>query len=114
MERGKPDLTVYTFEVPEGSSRTMDYPAAELWTLDYQEAQAYAQEKGYQLIENQYEWQDSNLLEDCTPVRDCQYCGLPVKERDGGIWEDPDYEPRTEEARYCDEAPHHRHAPETS
>jgi hypothetical protein len=113
MERGKPDFTVYTFEIAEGSSRSMDYPDDELWTEDYQEASAYAQEKGYQLIEHQFEWQDSNLFEDYTPTPDCQYCGLPVRER-GNTWEDPDEQPGSDEARYCDEAPDRRHAPESA
>ena len=111
MERGEPDLTVYTFEV--SGNRTMDYPDNELWTLDYQEARAYAQEKGYQLIENEYEWQESGLLEDYTPEVRCQYCVLVIKKTDTGIWEDPDYPlSDTDARRYCDEPSDHLHKPE--
>lgn len=112
MERGQPDLTVYTFEVPRDSKRVMDYPDAELWTMDLSEAQAYAQKNGYQLIGNDYVWEDSELVEDYTPEPDCEHCGLPVRER-GGLWEDPDYDAGSDEARYCDEAPEHQHQPTT-
>ena len=112
MERGKPDMTVYTFEVPADSDRVMDYPDEELWTMDYREADAYAREKGYLLIENEYVWEDSNLLEDYTPAPDCQYCGLPVIRQDTGLWEDTDgYSAGSDSARYCDEAPDHLHKP---
>ena len=111
MERGKPDMTVYTFEVPADSGRAMDYPDEELWTLDYKEADAYAREKGYLLIENEYEWQDSSMLEDYTPKPDCQWCGLPVEQIHGN-WQDPDYDAGTGSALYCDEAPDHQHQPD--
>jgi hypothetical protein len=65
MERGKPDQTVYTFEVPEG--KAMTYPDDELWTRDYREADAYAREHGYMLIANEYEFEDSTLEADYTP-----------------------------------------------
>jgi hypothetical protein len=65
MERGRPDQTVYTFEAP---GIAMDYPDAELWTRDYAEARAYARDKGYQVIANEYEWEDSSLIDDFMPV----------------------------------------------
>jgi hypothetical protein len=64
MERGKPDVTVYTLELPQHLGRTMSYPDGELWSYDEAEASAYAREKGYQLIANTYEWADSELVED--------------------------------------------------
>ena len=108
MERGKPDLTVYTFELPDG--KIMAYPDAELWTLDYPEADAYAREKGYQLIANEYEWQDSELLEDYAPATECRFCGIVIVQEESGLYEDPDYED-ADNRRYCDEAPDHLHAP---
>jgi hypothetical protein len=111
MERGKPDLRVYTFEVPSDSGRDLDYPDSELWTLDYQEADAYAQKKGYLLIANEYEWQDSELLEDYTPAITCRYCGIVIVREESGPYADPDYED-TDNRRYCDESPDHTHAPD--
>jgi hypothetical protein len=65
MERGRPDMTVYTFEAGPGVE--LQYPDAELWTRDHEEARRYAQERGYQLIANEYVFNDSELLEDYTP-----------------------------------------------
>jgi hypothetical protein len=108
MERGKPDQTVYTFEA--GPGVTMNYPDAELWTRDYQEARKYASDHGYRVIGNDYEFEDSELVDDFTPAIECQHCGLPV-EQVNGTWQDTDYKPGSDEALYCDEAPDHKHAP---
>ena len=111
MERGKPDMTVYTFEAAEG--RTMDYPDAELYTLDYQEARAYAQEKGYRLIENEYEWQESGLLEDYTPEVRCQYCDDVIEVKQGEtFWSGDGALNPSDERRYCGDAPDGLHKPE--
>ena len=107
MERGVPDLTVYTFEVPDGQH--MAYPDNELWTLDFNETDAYAREKGYQLIGWDLEMDDSDLIEDYTPQPECFYCGLKLNESDTGFWVDPDYPESSDEARYCDESPDHLH-----
>jgi len=109
MERGRPDQTVYTFEAAK--DRTMDYPDKELWTRDYREARAYAQEKGYQVIGNDYELSDSELIDDFTPATECAHCGLVIEQDDTDIWEDPDYED-ADNRRYCDESPDHQHHPE--
>lgn len=73
MERGIPDITVYTFEVRDG--REMHYPDAELWTLDYAEADAFAADKGYLLMG--MDWGDDapELIEDYTPAPQCAICG---------------------------------------
>jgi hypothetical protein len=69
MERGQlPQITVYTFEVPEGE--VIPYPDGERYTLDHGEATEFAAGNGYLLIENTYEYQDSGLLEDHTPEHD--------------------------------------------
>lgn len=56
-------VTVYTFEDADGQSAD-DYS-----TQDYQEAHAYAQKNQYMLIGNEYEWSDSELVEDFTPTK---------------------------------------------
>lgn len=62
MNRGKPDQSVFTFELP--NKGTMPYPDAELWTRNYVEARSFAEKRGYLLIENTYEWADSELVQD--------------------------------------------------
>ena len=112
MERGQPDQTVYTFEAGPGVE--MAYPDAELWTRDYQEARKYAQEHGYRVIANEYEFEDSELIDDFTPQIECSFCGLVIRKQADGSWEDEDY-PEGDPARsYCDEAPDHQHAPATA
>jgi len=78
MERGRPDLTVYTFEVPEGQD--MPYPDAELWTLDFQEADKFASDRGYMLMA--MEWgEDVPVLEaDYTPRPACAICGEEIEQ----------------------------------
>lgn len=105
MERGKPDLTVYAFEVHQG--QRMQYPDNELWTLDYAEADAYAREKGYMLIGYSFEFEDSELIEDYTPKPECNHCVIKLNESDTGIFEDGDYPPGSDDARYCDSSPDH-------
>lgn len=58
-------VTVYTVEAKEGSAQT-PYPESEFHTQDYEEAQAYAQERKLRVIGNEYEWADSELLDDYT------------------------------------------------
>jgi hypothetical protein len=58
-------LDVYTLEAREGAAAT-PYPESEFWTMDYQEAQAEAQDKKLRVIGNTYEWADSELLDDYT------------------------------------------------
>jgi hypothetical protein len=60
MQTGTPDQTVYTFETKQGERR-------EEWTRDYDEAVIFASEHQLMLIENEYEWSDSNLVGDFTP-----------------------------------------------
>ena len=110
MQRGQPDQTIYTFELPDG--RTMSYPDDEMWTRDYREADDYAREHGYQLIENSYEFEDSSLLADYVPPEECAHCGLPIEQEDTGIWQDPDYE-EADDRHYCDPSPDHQHHPGT-
>ena len=112
MERGRPDITVYTFEA--GPGVTLAYPDDELWTRDYAEAVRYAQERGYQVIGNEYAWEDSELVDDFTPAIECQHCGEVIeRDTDTGIWENPACED-ADNRRYCDESPDHRHHPETT
>ena len=113
MERGTPDQTVYTFEVPEG--RIMRYPDAELWTRDYNEADAYAREMGYMLIANEYEFEDSGLVEDYTPKIRCAHCDDLIDLEDAGLWiaSDGNLDP-ADERRVCDESPDHLHHPNES
>jgi hypothetical protein len=58
-------LDVYTLEAKAGAAAT-EYPDSEFWTMDYQEAQAEAQDKKLRVIGNTYEWADSELLDDYT------------------------------------------------
>jgi hypothetical protein len=64
MERGQPLIEVFTFELPQGSSRTMEYPDGELWTFNKDEAIAYGQLKNYLVIVNGYTFNDSEVFED--------------------------------------------------
>jgi hypothetical protein len=106
MERGQPDQTVYTFEA--GPGVTMSYPDDELWTRDYGEARDYARVKGYQVIGNDYEFEDSELIDDFTPAVECAFCGIVIEKQDTGFWEDPYYED-ADNRRYCDASPSHHH-----
>ena len=81
MQQGRPDQTVYTFEASPGV--TMAYPDDELWTRDYAEARAYAQEKGYKVIGNDYEFEDSELVDDFTPAAECQPSPQKARKTDG-------------------------------
>lgn len=54
-------ITVYTFEGPRDNPYTGEYT-----TQDYQEADRYASVNGYRLIANEYEWADSEMIEDYT------------------------------------------------
>jgi hypothetical protein len=49
--------------------------------------------------------------EDEPEVSICGSCGLVVRASDTGIYEDPDYPASSDEARYCDASPDHRHHP---
>lgn len=65
MERGIPNITVYSFAAAPG--RSLNYPDAELWTLDENEARAYAEKNGYQLIGSDCKPDEEELIEDFTP-----------------------------------------------
>lgn len=65
MQRGIPDITVYTFEVPQGQEMT--YPDAELWTLSYAEADAFAADRGYLLMGQDWGDDEPELIEDYAP-----------------------------------------------
>lgn len=67
MHRGKPEVMIYTLALPEG--QYLQYPDAELWTLDEDEARSYAKEKGYQLIGTPYVADDTGeeMLDDFRP-----------------------------------------------
>lgn len=64
------DVHVYTVEArkagpgPGVYTEPAPYPACEFWTFDYEEAQGYAQEEGLIVIDNSYEWSDSEMLDD--------------------------------------------------
>ncbi len=58
-------VTVYTVEAR--NRQDTPYPASEFYSYDYEDAQGYAQKNRLLLIENTYEWADSNLLEDYAP-----------------------------------------------
>lgn len=110
MERGNPNVTVYTFEAGPGGG--LQYPDAELWTLDYDEARRYAQQRNYQLIANEYTFEDSELLEDYSPETRCQTCGELIDLEDAGIWAISGAEQSpADQRRYCDEAPDRLHHP---
>jgi hypothetical protein len=78
MERGQPDLTVYTFAVPEG--QRMKYPDAELWTLDFREADAYAAEHGYLLVGADLTMRDGVVEADYATSPDKDYATSPEGE----------------------------------
>lgn len=75
-----PDLTVYMFTVPEG--KEMSYPDAELWTLNYEEADAFAAKKGYQLVCHDLIMEEGGMIADYTA---CVICGVLI-EKTGGGW----------------------------
>jgi len=108
MERGQPDQTVYTFEA--GPGVTMSYPDDELWTRDYEEARAYAQEKGYQVIGLDYEFEDSELIDDFTPAVECAHCGTVIVRQADGSWEDDAYPEGNPARSWC--VDDREHAPE--
>lgn len=55
------NISVYTFEDRYGVSFT------DWHTQNYAEARAYAEQYRLRLIENEYVWEDSQLLEDYSP-----------------------------------------------
>jgi len=114
MERGIPNLTVYTFEAAPG--RELRYPDAELWTTDETEARTYAQEHGYLLMVSDYTEGDDGpeLVEDFTPETRCRFCGVTIEQQENGLYVDPDYADSVlaENRVYCDESPDHTHGPE--
>lgn len=58
-------ITVYTFEDANGSEAG--------WTTgDYREARAYAAKHGYKVIANEYEWTDSEVVDDFTGSEDTE------------------------------------------
>lgn len=57
-------VTVYTVEAKNRAETP--YPHEEFQTLDYQEALAYAQEHKLMVIENIFEFDDSQMLDDFT------------------------------------------------
>ena len=61
MNRGIPDLTVYTFEAAEG--KWLPYPDDELWSLDFREADSYAQKHHYKLIAHDLELPSDSIIE---------------------------------------------------
>lgn len=65
MKRGIPNITVYMFEAAPG--RELNYPDAELWTLDEDEARTYAKKNGYQLVGSDCQREETELIEDYTP-----------------------------------------------
>lgn len=89
MQRGIPDITIYTFEVAEG--REMPYPDAELWTLDYAEADALAEEKGYLLMGQDWGEDEPGLVHDYTPRPVCVICGVSVEKTGDGYGHLEDY-----------------------
>ena len=58
------DVTVYTVEARKRGETP--YPACDFYTYDYQEAKAYAAQYRLRVIANEYEWADSELLDDYT------------------------------------------------
>lgn len=63
------------------------------------------------LIEREYSFEDSQMLEDYTePDHVCVACGVGIEYR-GLVWEDTDYPEGSDEARDCPESGNHLHAP---
>lgn len=58
-------LHVYTFE--DGNKGDETGTADSFTTMDYDEAKERARQYGFALVSNNYEWQDSELLEDNRP-----------------------------------------------
>ena len=59
------EVIVYTVEARERAETP--YPASDFYTQDYDEARKFAADNRLLLIENTYEWSDSQLLEDYAP-----------------------------------------------
>jgi hypothetical protein len=64
------DVTVYTVEARKREETP--YPATDFWTYDYEEAKAYAAREHLIVIANEYEWADSEPLDDYTEDDDGQ------------------------------------------
>lgn len=87
------DVHVYTVEAKKREETP--YPASEYWTYNYDEAKGYAQQQNLIVIDNTYEWADSEPLDDFTkPDAPAPFPSrIPaVQERDGGefwlVWPD--------------------------
>lgn len=59
-------VTLYTFEGGARGSRGDDGDTYS--TFDYEEAKARARQYGLAVVANEYEWSDSELLEDFRPA----------------------------------------------
>lgn len=60
------EVIVYTVEARERAETP--YPASDFHTQDYDEARKYAQDNRLLLIENTYEWADSQPVDDFAPM----------------------------------------------
>lgn len=58
------EVTVYTVEARKRDETP--YPACDFYTFDYEEAKVYAQRERLIVIANEYEWADSEPLDDYT------------------------------------------------
>lgn len=57
-------LEVHVYTVTTQSGEPALYPACDFYTFDYEEAKGYAQEERLVVIDNTYEWSDSEVLDD--------------------------------------------------
>lgn len=70
------DIHVYTLE---GKNRSEIPPEADGFaTEDYEEAKGRARECGLMVIDNTYEWADSEMIDDFTDTEPCDECGADI------------------------------------
>lgn len=106
-------LQVFIYTVEARKRDETPYPASELWWYEAKDADAYAKENRLRVIENEYTWEDSEMIGDYTPDV-CRYCGAEI-ERAGGTWEAAtpgEAQGDPERPAWCpaDDAPGHLHA----
>lgn len=68
-------ITVYSFEDRDG-------PSGSYTTQDYREAKEFARKNNLRVIANEYEWVDSEMVDDFTVPSPCAYCGAYAGQRD--------------------------------
>jgi hypothetical protein len=74
-------LEVHVYTVEARKRDETPYPACDYHTQDYEEAERYAAENKLMVIDNTYEWNDSEMVDDFTedsdsgPPQRCANCG---------------------------------------